>query len=163
MGNKKSWLKGQPFLFTAPSNIGLVHRPLKAGRRVRLPLELAHKIENKDTHFRVSFFLCETKDGVEPRSARADRRKGATDGTGSEQRRPGGSKHDVCDQRASTPVGAKINKRELRHSFRVSFFYARKTNGVEPRSERADRRKGATDGTGSEQRRPGGSKHDVCD
>lgn len=28
---------------TAPSNIGLVHRPLKAERRVRLPWELKQK------------------------------------------------------------------------------------------------------------------------
>ena len=49
--------------------------------------------------------------GVEPRSERADRRKGAKDGTESERRRPGGSKHDVCDRRASTPVGA-IQKKQ---------------------------------------------------
>ena len=48
---------GQLFLCTnhqAPSNIGLVHRPLKAERRVRLPLEL---IEFKQGHlFRCLFF-----------------------------------------------------------------------------------------------------------
>ena len=87
--------------------------------------------------------------GVEPRSERADRRKGAKDGTESERRRPGGSKHDVCDRRASTPVGAIQKKTKLKDIFFGCLFFMskKKQKGVEPRSERADRRKGAKDGT----------------
>jgi len=59
--------------------------------------------------------------GDEPRSERADRRKGAKDGNESERRRPGGSKHDVCDGRASTPVGAN-NKTKLKDIFLDVFF-----------------------------------------
>ena len=59
--------------------------------------------------------------GVEPRSERADRRKGAKDGTESERRRPKGSKHDVCDRRASTPVGAN-NKTKMKDIFLDVFF-----------------------------------------
>ena len=55
----------------APSNIGSVHRPLKAERRVRLPLELKIKIETKDTHLGCLFFYTRQKNGVEPRSERA--------------------------------------------------------------------------------------------
>ena len=95
------------FLFMAPSNIGSVHRPLKAERRVRLPLELKNKNRGKRHSFGCLFFIREYKTEPNREASAPARRKGATDGTVSERRRPGGSRHDVCDQRASTPVGAK--------------------------------------------------------
>ena len=49
---------------------------------LRLPLELYKKNKAKRYLFWMSFFLCLKKQkGVEPRSERADRRKGAKDGT----------------------------------------------------------------------------------
>ena len=72
--------------------------------------------------------------GVEPRSERADRRKGAKDGTESERRRPGGSKHDVCDWRASTPVGAN-NKTKLKDIFFGCLFFMSKKDKKESNRE----------------------------
>ena len=43
--------------FLAPSNIGLVHRPLKAERRVRLPWELYNKENPKKDSLIASLFL----------------------------------------------------------------------------------------------------------
>ena len=40
LGELRAGQRVQLFFIPAPSNIGLVHRPLKAERRVRLPLEL---------------------------------------------------------------------------------------------------------------------------
>ena len=134
-----------------------------ATRGLRLPLELKIKIETKDTHLGCLFFIRDRKTESNLGASAPARRKGATDGTVSERRRPGGSRHDVCDQRASSPVGAKNKNRGKRHSFGCFFFIRdRKTESNREASAPA-RRKGATDGTVSEQRRPGGSRHDVCD
>ena len=116
--------------------------PSQGGETGSTPVGAIQKNKAKRHLFWMSFFLCLKKQkGVEPRSERADRRKGAKDGTESERRRPGGSKHDVCDRRASTPVGA--NNKAKRHLFGCLFLCLKKQKGVEPRSERADRRKGA--------------------
>lgn len=53
--------------FSAPSNIGLVHRPLKAERRVRLPLELFFSAINSH---QTEIYLFTTPERVEPRNER---------------------------------------------------------------------------------------------
>ena len=111
---KKGWLfTGQLFLLKKNGSIEyrFSSSPSQGGETGSTPVGANNKTKLKDIFLDV-FFLCLKKQkGVEPRSERADRRKGAKDGTESERRRPGGSKHDVCDWRASTPVGA-IQKKQ---------------------------------------------------
>ncbi len=125
------------FLFMAPSNIGSVHRPLKAERRVRLPLELKIKIETKDTHLGC-LFLFETE--KRSRTAKRARRRGekvprmapsaSVDG-------PAGADTTSATRGLRLPLELKIKIETKDTHLGCLFFYSRQKNGVEPRSERA--------------------------